>query len=95
VRDRRNQVIFLLAVIISIAFSMAFLGDIDFRGRDSPSVNINTASVYELDTLPGIGTVLAERIVQCRPYQSVWELDRVKGIGPKTIEGIKNRVEVK
>ena len=49
-------------------------------------VNLNTASVAELDTLPGIGPVLAERIVAYRtaqgPFASVDALDDVPGIGP-------------
>lgn len=49
-------------------------------------VNLNTATVAELDGLPGIGPVLAQRIVDHRtsagPFGSVEELDDVSGIGP-------------
>jgi competence protein ComEA len=49
-------------------------------------VNLNTATVGELDGLPGIGPVLAERIVAYRtaegPFASVAQLDDVPGIGP-------------
>ena len=48
-------------------------------------VNLNTASVAELDALPGVGPVLAQRIVDHRkqgPFRSVDELDDVPGIGP-------------
>jgi competence protein ComEA len=49
-------------------------------------VNLNTATVAELDGLPGIGPVLAQRIVDHRtsagPFGSVEELDDVPGIGP-------------
>jgi competence protein ComEA len=49
-------------------------------------VNLNTATVAELDGLPGIGPVLAQRIVDHResagPFRSVEELDDVPGIGP-------------
>jgi competence protein ComEA len=49
-------------------------------------VDLNTATVAELDTLPGIGPVLAERIVDHRttqgPFTSTDQLDDVPGIGP-------------
>ncbi|HZK55260.1 MAG TPA: helix-hairpin-helix domain-containing protein, partial [Desulfosporosinus sp.] len=49
-----------------------------YAPRDSP-VNINTASPQALESLPGIGKVLAKRIIQGRPYSDVREIDRVKG----------------
>jgi DNA uptake protein ComE-like DNA-binding protein len=48
-----------------------------------PLVNLNTATVAELDALPGIGDVLANRIVQQRPYASVDDLHKVARIPAK------------
>jgi DNA uptake protein ComE-like DNA-binding protein len=48
-----------------------------------PLVNVNTASVAELNALPGIGDVLANRIVQQRPYASVDDLHKVARIPAK------------
>ena len=57
-------------------------------------VNINTAGVDELDSLPGIGPVLAQRIVDWRtengPFQTAEDLLQVEGIGPATLENLQN-----
>lgn len=60
------------------------------------AVNINMAGTEELETLPGIGEVLAQRIVEFRrlngPFSSVDELDEVERIGPVTVERIRKCV---
>jgi len=54
-------------------------------------VDINTASLAQLDTLVGIGPVYAQRIIDGRPYSSVDDLIRVNGIGEKTLQKIKDQ----
>ncbi|MFK0000945.1 helix-hairpin-helix domain-containing protein [Paenarthrobacter sp. NPDC090522] len=64
----------------------------------SAKVNINTASVEELGTLPRVGPVMAQRIADWRkdhgPFTSVEELDAIDGIGPKLMESLKGLVTV-
>ena len=61
--------------------------------QENPLININTASEEELQEIPGIGPVLAKRIVEYREangvFTSVEELQNVSGIGEKTLEKIK------
>jgi competence protein ComEA len=63
------------------------------RGRGPGRlINLNIASQAELEALPGIGAVIARRIIEGRPYRSVEELERVKGIGKKRLEEIRPMV---
>ena len=59
-------------------------------------VNINTAGAEELDGLPGIGPVLAQRIVDEReangPYTGAEDLTRVEGIGQAIVESIQDHI---
>ena len=60
-------------------------------------LNINTASVEELQTLPNIGVQMAQRIVNYREqygeFASVEDLQKVKGIGAKTLEKLRPFVD--
>jgi competence protein ComEA len=61
-------------------------------------VNVNTATAEELETLPGIGEVLAQAIISYReengPFATVDDLEEVSGIGPATLEEIRDLVTV-
>ncbi|MGI4894536.1 MAG: ComEA family DNA-binding protein, partial [Janthinobacterium lividum] len=65
---------------------------------DSGPVDLNSATVEELDALPGVGEVLAGRIVAFRtengPFSAVEDLGEVQGIGPKVLEGLRDLVRV-
>jgi len=61
-------------------------------------LNINTASVPELSTLPGIGEVIARRIVDFRtangPFQDVTQLTQIEGIGEKRMEDLLSLITI-
>jgi len=61
-------------------------------------VNINTATVSELDTLPGIGPTTAQAIVDYRlqngSFQFIQDIQNVPGIGPATYDKIKDYITV-
>ena len=56
------------------------------REFTGPPINVNTAARDELMTIPGIGEVTANRIIEGRPYKALADLDEVDGIGGKTLE---------
>jgi len=67
-------------------------------GPTGALVNINTATTVELETLPRIGPVTAQRIVEYReangPFETIEDIQNVPGIGPVTFEGLKDLIAV-
>ncbi len=88
-------------VAVSLAFVALFFassGAAFAASAPTGKVNINTASVEQLATLPGIGEKLAARIVETRQkvgsFKSVQELMTVKGIGEKNLAKLEPQLTV-
>lgn len=101
-RSRRNKSI--IAVIVA-ALGLGTVGTWMTRNGHGLSgssvpvqgtlrVNINTSTLAELETIPGIGEERARQVVAGRPYTSVDELIKVSGIGPKSLEDLRPYVKV-
>ena len=88
-------VLFLLAVALTwLLTPRTARGDYEIEAEQLRMVNINTAGVDELDSLPGIGPVLAQRIVDWRtengPFTDAAQLLEVDGIGQTVLESIQD-----
>jgi competence protein ComEA len=67
-------------------------------GSTTGPINLNTATAEQLDTLDGVGPVMAQKIIAYREqhggFGSVDELDRIPGIGEKRMAGLRDQVTV-
>ena len=102
---RRDQGVAAALVAVSLVATVGWcIGQGGWRGelididRSEPiaiafQLDVNAADWPELALLPNIGEQLAKRIVEDRalngPFREVSDLRRVRGIGPKTLEGMK------
>jgi competence protein ComEA len=68
------------------------------EGASSARVNINTASMSDLDTLSGVGPSTAKAIIDYRtkngPFGSIEDLLNVRGIGPAKLDAMREQVTV-
>lgn len=88
-------VLAVVALCLSIGFTVPALAEVD--SAPQVSVSINNASAAEIaETLSGIGLAKAEAIVSYREengaFESLEQLEMVKGIGPATIERNRDRI---
>lgn len=72
---------FVLAIVVLLAKNWLASGPVD----------LNKASIEKLETLPGIGPETAKAIIKGRPYESLEDLTRVKGIGPATLSKLREK----
>ena len=104
-----RRIFFRLLVWISVAFLLgcddhADAPDVNGSSGDGSEssahapvekIDLNSATTSELETLPGIGDVMAQRIIESRPYSSVEDVLRVNGLGERTLENIRDLVVAK
>lgn len=69
-----------------------------FSGLASAAVDINTATVEQLDGIKGVGPTKAKAIVEYRtkngPFKSVDDLEKVKGFGKKSVDALRTEISV-
>ncbi len=101
----RDCLLLLVLAVVCLGFSIWHWGRLSGWGMQPVEVerlpervydyriDINQATWVEWMQLPGVGKTLAQRILDYRqehgPFQSVDELDDIKGIGPKTLEKLR------
>ena len=83
---------------VSIGVLLLFLLAPLALGEESPKIDLNTATLSQLDSLPGIGPVIAERILELReksgPYKRIEDLMNIRGIGEKKFLKLKDLITV-
>lgn len=85
-------------IIVPRKSAVERVGTLPARPGSPAKINVNLASQQELESLPGVGPIIAQRIIEFRKrrtFQKVDDLLEVRGIGPKTLERIKDRVSVR
>ena len=93
-QQKTGNLLFILVVALGI---LIIAGVVAWRWYNDPAkkiINVNTASVEELQYLPKVGPAIAHGIVAGRPYKTPEDLKKVSGIGDKTFEQMKSRIKV-
>jgi competence protein ComEA len=93
-----QRYLWIAALVIGLATAGLYLYK-DIRAELVPGegdliVNVNSATLPELETIPGIGPALSRQIVAGRPYARIEDLERVRGIGRYTLNSIRPYVKV-
>jgi competence protein ComEA len=88
----------LTLLLASVAIAAPATGSPSSKEGPSSPVDLNSASTEQLTEIPGIGKVMAQRIVEWRdqhgPFQRVEDLMKVKGIGEKSFQKLRPFVKV-
>jgi competence protein ComEA len=79
-------------VVLMLAVLPLVCSGISYAECKEGQIDINTATATQLQELHGIGPKKSQAIIDARPYASVSEFIKAKGIGPKTLENLKDKV---
>lgn len=91
---RFRLILVIVIAVLALGAAVWFMSSASRPTEGSLRVNINTATLTELESIPGIGDKLALLVVAGRPYQSVDELVKVRGIAEKKLENLRPYVKV-
>jgi len=87
-----------MAAIVTDSSHLNIISLMAIENIQNSLININTASQSELETLPGIGPVLAKYIIDYRlesgPFKRTVDIQSVPGIGPQTFDEIKDFITI-
>lgn len=88
-----------IGLVLVAVFALSLLSPLQAQTKSTvEKVNINTANLDELQTLPRIGEKVAQRIIDYRkehgPFKKIEELMKVQGVGEKTFKLLKDKIEV-
>lgn len=93
--DRAHRTLFFASMVLLTLTLFATYDTIHGKELPKSPVNVNMATLAQLETLPRVGPKLAAKIVAGRPYKGLEDLDRVKGVGPKMLEALRPLVVFK
>jgi competence protein ComEA len=97
--DRLFLSLFVVSVLMAgVAQTHAQTASGKSESRPLATVNLNTATAAELETLPGIGASTAARILEYRqkngPFKKIEELMNVQGVGEKSFLKLRQQITV-
>lgn len=98
-RARRATAAMALVLIGASSWSIAMSRSERPTPVPTPRIDLNRGDVHELQLLPGVGPAIAARIVADReergPYASVEDLERVSGVGERTVRRLRDHATVR
>jgi competence protein ComEA len=96
--SRKTKVVCVLALCVGLMFSSISIMAQKSAPASTEKINLNSATAAQLQSLPGIGPATAKSIIEHRDkagkFNRIEEIMKVKGIGEKKFQKIKDRLTV-